>query len=171
MAEPITTYKLMILALLDKSASPLTNTQLADFFLGKEYTTYFTVQEAINELDISGFVQKESTHNNTQYALTPAGEESLHYFSDKLSSGILEDIKNYLLENQMDIQFENSIYADYYKTLNQQYAVRCRLKEKDISRLDLTITVPSREIAEAICQNWKSQNEDVYDYLMDLLVQ
>lgn len=61
----------------------------------------------------------------------------------------------------MDIQFENSIYADYYKTLNQQYAVRCRLKKKDISRLDLTITVPSREIAEAICQNWKSQNEDV----------
>ena len=60
--------------------------------------------------------------------------------------------------------------ADYYKAPGDQYAVRCQLREKGNSRIDLTITVPNRELAEAICDNWKQQNEQVYEYLMDLLV-
>ena len=95
MAEPLTTYKLMILALLEDSDLPLSGTQISEFFLEKEYTTYFTVQEALHELDDNAFIKKESTHNNTRYSITPAGTETLNFFSDKLSSGIHEDIREY----------------------------------------------------------------------------
>ncbi|MFQ7714120.1 MAG: DUF4364 family protein [Agathobacter rectalis] len=30
--------------------------------------------------------------------------------------------------------------------------------------------VGTKEQAEAICSNWKNQNEDVYAYLMDMLL-
>ncbi len=60
--------------------------------------------------------------------------------------------------------------ADYYKTTTLEYAVRCQIKEKDLSLIDLTINVKTKEQAEAICANWKKQNEDVYTYLMDLLM-
>ena len=40
--EPETLYKLMILYMLNKVNFPLTNSQLTQFFLDKEYTTYFT---------------------------------------------------------------------------------------------------------------------------------
>ena len=170
MAEPLTTYKLMILALLEHSDNPLSGTQLSDFFLEKEYTNYFTVQEALHELDENAFIKKESTHNNTRYSITPAGAETLSFFADKLSAGIHKDILEYLAANQISIRETASVLADYYKAPGDQYAVRCQLKEKGNPRIDLTITVPNREIAEAICNNWKQQNEHVYEYLMDLLV-
>lgn len=170
MAEPLTTYKLMILALLECSDAPLSGPQLCDFFLEKEYTNYFTVQEALHELDESAFIKKEATHNNTRYSITPAGTQTLSFFLDKLSEGIHSDIREYLNANQLAIREEASILADYYKAPGEQFAVRCQLKEKEHPRIDLTITVPNQEIAEAICDNWKQQSEHVYEYLMDLLV-
>ena len=169
MAEPLTTYKLMVLALLEASDLPLSGTQISDFFLEKDYTNYFTVQEALHELDENAFIKKESTHNNTRYSITPAGAETLNFFSGKLSAGIHEDIREYLSANQLSIREAASVLADYYKAPGDQYAVRCQLKEKENSRIDLTITVPNRELAEAICDNWKQQSEHVYEYLMDLL--
>ena len=65
----------------------------------------------------------------------------------------------------------NSIIADYYKTPNQDYAVRCQFRVHDTNLIDLTLTVKNKEQAEAICNNWKKQNEDVYAYLMDILMQ
>ena len=50
MAEPLTLYKLIILYMLKKVAFPLTNAQISEFVLDQEYTTYFTLQQAISEL-------------------------------------------------------------------------------------------------------------------------
>lgn len=170
MAEPLTTYKLMILALLEQSSAPLSGTQLSDFFLEKDYTNYFTVQEALHELDESAFVKKEATHNNTRYSITPAGSETLSYFNGKLSEGIQSDIAEYLGANELLIKKEASVFSDYFKAPGGQYSVRCQLKEGDLSRIDLTVTVAKKEIAEVICDNWKKQHMEVYGYLMDLLV-
>ncbi len=170
MTEPITIYKLMILALLQRSEEPLLGTQISDFFLDKNYTNYFTVQEALHELDENAFIKKEPTYSNTHYSVTPAGEETLAFFSDKLSAGIYEDIQEYLRANHLAIRETAAFLANYYRTPGEQYAVRCQLKERGSSRIDLTITVPNREIAQAICDNWKEQSGDVYEYLMDLLI-
>ena len=50
MAETQTLYKLIILYMLDKVDFPLSNAQLSEFILEKEYTDYFTLQQVISEL-------------------------------------------------------------------------------------------------------------------------
>ena len=50
MADTFTLYKLIILYMLDKISFPLSNAQLSEFILEKEYTDYFTVQSALSEL-------------------------------------------------------------------------------------------------------------------------
>lgn len=70
----------------------------------------------------------------------------------------------------MKLKQEISMIADYYKTTAQEFAVRCQIKEKNRSLIDLTITVKSKAEAQAICSNWNSLHEDVYGYLMDLLL-
>ena len=40
MSEPLTLYKLMILYMLKQVKFPLSNAQISEFFLDKEYTTY-----------------------------------------------------------------------------------------------------------------------------------
>ena len=159
MAEPFTIYKLTILNMLDKVDFPLTNTQISDFFLEQEYTDYFRVQQVLNDLADSGLIRTESTHSNTQYYIT------------KLTDAIEHDTIAYFEKNKMALRTVNSIIADYYKTPNQDYAVRCQFRVHDTNLIDLTLTVKNKEQAEAICNNWKKQNEDVYAYLMDILIQ
>ncbi|MEG0961603.1 MAG: DUF4364 family protein [Lachnospiraceae bacterium] len=170
MAEALTQYKLIILYMLDCVNFPLTNTQISNFILGKEYTTYFTLQQTISELIDSELVRTEPTHNNTHYYITNAGKETLSFFPDKISAAIKDDILTFFLENRIELQQETAIIADYYKTTNQDFGVRCQIKEKERLLLDLTLFVKSKEQAKAICDNWKKQDEEVYGYLMDLLL-
>lgn len=170
MAEPFTIYKLTILNMLDKVDFPLTNTQISNFFLEQEYTDYFRVQQVLNDLSDAHLIHSESTHSNTQYSITAAGRETLGFFRDKLTDAIERDTLAYFEKNKMELRTVNSILADYFKTPNQDYAVRCQFRERGINLIDLTLTVKSKEQAEAICNNWKNQNEDVYAYLMDILI-
>ena len=45
MSETQTLYKLIILYILNHVAFPLSNAQLSEFILDKEYTDYFTLQQ------------------------------------------------------------------------------------------------------------------------------
>lgn len=170
MAEPFTIYKLTILNMLDKVDFPLSNTQITNFFLEQEYTDYFRVQQVISDLLDAGLIRTESTHNNTHYYITVAGKETLNLLKDKISDAIELDINNYFTQNKLELRNDNSIIADYYRTPNRDFAVRCQYRQKDTNLIDLTLSVQTKEQAEAICNNWKKQNEDVYMYLMDILM-
>lgn len=170
MAEALTQYKLIILYMLERVDFPLSNTQISDFILEKEYTTYFTLQQAINELISAELILSESTHNNTHYHITAAGRETLSFFPDKISAAIKDDIISYFNAHQMELKEEIHLLADFYKTTDQSYIARCQIKESTIPLIDLSIKAGSREQAEAICKNWRQQNEEVYGYLMDLLL-
>lgn len=170
MAEPFTIYKLTILFMLDKAGFPLSNTQISNFFLEYDYTDYFRVQEVIGNLVDADLILAESTHSNTQYILTSAGKETLNFFSDKITDGISQDVMNFFEKNKMELKQETSVLADYYKTTNQKYAVRCQVRSDNQQIIDLTLSVKTKEQAEAICNNWKKQHEEVYMQLLDQLL-
>ncbi len=109
-------------------------------------------------------------HNNIQYSITPAGQESLHFFENKINSEIQADIKQFIAEHQLLIADSTSAVADYYITPEKKYAVHCQLREKGIPQLDLTINVRNKEQAEAICANWKKQTDEIYMLLIDQLL-
>lgn len=156
--------------MLDKAGFPLSNTQLSNFFLEYDYTDYFRVQEVIGNLVDSNLILAESTHSNTQYTLTTAGKETLSFFSNKITDGIIQDVAKFFEANRVTLRQETSVIADYYKTTNQNYAVRCQVRSDNISVIDLTISVKTKDQAEAICANWRKQHENVYMYLMDALM-
>ena len=153
MAEPFTIYKLTILNMLDKVDFPLTNTQISNFFLEQDYTDYFRVQQVISDLVDADLIRTESTHSNTQYTITAAGKETLEFFKDKISDAIEHDTMAFLEKNKLQLRNDNSILADYYKTPNQDYAVRCQYREHNTNIIDLTLSVKNRAQAEAICNN------------------
>ena len=51
MAEPNMIYKISVLLLLSKVDFPLSNAQIVQFYLDKEYTDYFTIQQVISDLE------------------------------------------------------------------------------------------------------------------------
>ena len=82
--EPLTLYKLMILYLLKSINYPLTNNQLSAFFLDYEYTTYFTLQQAISALEDAHLITAHTTRNATRYEITREGSETLELFGSDI---------------------------------------------------------------------------------------
>ena len=72
MADTLSLYKLIILKMLEQVEYPLTNSQITEFILDKEYTNYFTVQQALSEMDETGLVNVTTKRNNSLYQITDA---------------------------------------------------------------------------------------------------
>ena len=65
--DPLTLYKLIVLYMLDRVNFPMTNAQVSDYILEKEYTNYLTLQQVINELTEAHMVSQETIRNRTSY--------------------------------------------------------------------------------------------------------
>lgn len=163
-------YRVMILYMLDIVEYPLTNTQITNFILEKDYTNYFNVQKTISDLLSSELITAESTHSNTRYRITEEGRQTLRLFENKITDGIRQDITSYFEEHHYDLKQETSVYADYFKASGSGYQVHCHVKEREHSVIDLTLAVQTREQAESICKNWSQQYNEAYAILMDMLL-
>ncbi|ROR28672.1 uncharacterized protein DUF4364 [Mobilisporobacter senegalensis] len=168
--DALTLYKLIILYILDKVNFPLTNAQISNFILEKEYTNYFTIQQAISELNDAELIRTETIRNSTYYRINQAGEETLEFFGNKVSDAIKSDIDEYLSKNEYELRDEVSTIADYYEEKKDEYIVRCQVKENGSPIIDLSISVPSEQEAVSICNNWKSKSQEVYAYIMKTLM-
>lgn len=169
-SEALTLYKLIILYILEKVDFPLSNAQVSNFILEKEYTNYFTIQQAISELIDSELILCETIRNTTLYKLTEAGQETLEYFNSQISDAIKKDIVDYLKENKYTLREEVSTLSDYYQSKPGEYLVRCQVKEKESSVIELTLTVPSEEEASTICNNWRGKSQEIYSFIIKSLI-
>ena len=170
LAEPMTLYKLMNLYMLHQVNFPLTNAQLSNFFLDGEYTTYFTLQQALNELLDAGLVKKETMRNSSRYEITKEGEETLEFFGKNISPAIVSDMDEYLKQNRFRMRNEVGLISDFYKSTNQDYIVHCEVREGKAVLVNLDISVPDKEQAEIMCNHWKDRSQEIYAYVMKSLM-
>ena len=170
LAEPMTLYKLMNLYMLHQVNFPLTNAQLSNFFLDREYTTYFTLQQAWKELLDAGLVKKETMRNSSRYEITKEGEETLEFFGKNISPAIVSDMDEYLKQNRFRMRNEVGLISDFYKSTNQDYIVHCEVREGKAVLVNLDISVPDKEQAEIMCNHWKDRSQEIYAYVMKSLM-
>ena len=170
LAEPMTLYKLMNLYMLHQVNFPLTNAQLSNVFLDREYTTYFTLQQALNELLDAGLVKKETMRNSSRYEITKEGEETLEFFGKNISPAIVSDMDEYLKQNRFRMRNEVGLISDFYKSTNQDYIVHCEVREGKAVLVNLDISVPDKEQAEIMCNHWKDRSQEIYAYVMKSLM-
>lgn len=169
-ADAMTLYKFMVLYMLSRVSFPLTNSQISQFMLDKEYTNYFTLQEVLSDLTENNFIQEVTYRNATQYILTPLGKETVSYFPTVISDGIKHDIDSFLKENKYELKSEVGTTAHYYRSEHKDYVVNCQVKEGDAPLIELKLSVPSEEIADTMCSKWKNASNDIYDYVMHHLM-
>ena len=166
-----TMYKLMILYMLNKLDSQLTNSQLSGFFIEKNYTDYFTIQQILSNLESLHFVDKDVIRNTSYYSITPEGYESLSLFKNQIPAGALDDINSYLEENKCQLKNEVGTQSDYYQHTSGDYICVCRIMEGKNLLYEVQISVPSEEDAITVCNNWRDCSEDIYAYIMHSLLQ
>ena len=167
--DPLTLYKLIILYMLNRVTFPMTNAQISDFILEKEYTNFLTLQQVISELTDAGMVSTQSIRNRTHLAITDEGRETLSFFENRISDAIKQDIDTYFREKEFTLRNEVSVLGDYYKSTSGEYEAHLVAKDRGINLVDITLSVPVEEVAAAICDNWQKKNQEIYKYLIQEL--
>lgn len=168
--EPLTLYKLIVLYMLDQVDFPLTTAQISDFILEQGYTNYLTLQQALSELSETGLVNAQTVRNRTRLRNTKEGSETLRYFGNRISDAIREDISAYFAEHEIALRNEVNIQADYYKSTTGEFEVRMIARDKDALLIDLTLSVPHKEMAQEMCEKWDKHNQEIYQYVMERLM-
>ena len=167
MSDALTLYKLIILFILDKVDFPLTNAQLSNFILEKEYTNYFNIQQSINELESTGLIKKETIRNSSLFRITSAGTQTLSFFDNEISDAIKSDILNYLKANRYSLREEVSTQANYYNTKNGEFIAHCYVIEKKNKLIEIHLNetfVADIHISRVIAIH-SSQNVTVTDII------
>jgi DNA-binding PadR family transcriptional regulator len=149
---------------------PITNTELTGFLLEKEYASYITISQVLEELIEDDFVSVEHSHNSFLYRITPAGHETLSYFYTKISVPIRDDIDNFLSEREYELRESVAASAEYSEQKRNEFVVDLRVVERDSELVRINLLVTSAAEADAICNRWKSCNADVYSYLISTLL-
>ena len=157
--------KILVLYMLNRVSFPLTQAQIYDFLLERNYVNFMNLQRAITELVDTGFVTARSRHNRTYRTITAEGRETLDFFKSRIDSSIRKDIDDFLGANQFKLRNETSVFTDYNKVLSGDYEVHLTVKEKDVTVVEITLSVPNQETAETVCTNWQKKNQDLYQYL------
>ena len=170
MAEPFTIYKLMVLYMAQHSRKELTNSQISEFVLDRDYTDYFHLQQVLSELVETGLLRRRTVSNSSHYELTDEGSKTLSYFENDLSQDIRNEIEEFLKDYGYEMPERILTLADYYTTPQGTYAVRCQLIEKDTAIMDLTMAAPNKAAARAICKSWPQKCQDIYTTIMGELI-
>ena len=76
----------------------------------------------------------------------------------------------FLVENKYELRNEVSALSDYYKSTNQDYIINCRIIEGNSTLIDMNLSVPSEDVAEMMCDNWRSSSQEIYSSIMKTLM-
>ena len=167
--DPLTLYKLIVLYMLGRVTFPLTRMQITDYILDREYTNYMTMQTIFSQLCDNNMILEKTVRNRTQLFITEEGEDTLHFFENRISPEIKKDVDSYLKEKSMSLKNEVSVLGEYYKGTDGEYKSHLSAIEKSKTLVDITLSVPSEEIASHICEQWERKNQEIYQYLIEQL--
>lgn len=167
--DPLTLYKLIVLYMLNRVTFPMTMAQVSDFILEKEYTSFLTLQQVISELTDAKLISSETVRNRTHLSITQEGRETLNYFGNRVNDAIKQDINAYFQENEYTLRNEVSVQGDYYKSTSGEYEAHLIAKDREINLVEITLSVPTEEVAAAICDNWQKKNQEIYRHLIEQL--
>ena len=156
--------------MLDKAGEAMTSAHFSDFVLEKGYTDYFTLQASLSELEEAGLVNTRHAAGRTLFTLSDEGRNSLKFYNGRISDEIKQEMTAYLKEKNFELEEENLALSEYYEDGKGGFSARCRIRENDKQLVELSLSVPTKEQAEAICLQWNEKYYEVYECLMDILL-
>ena len=153
---------MIVLYMLKRCDVTLSKSQIYDFILEKEYTTFLTLQEVFSELASSNLITEKTMANRTYLEITDEGSQTLEFFGNRINPAIKE--------NSMKLRNDSSILGDYRKVGENEYTVQLLAKENGQNLIDIRVPVPTEEIAQHMIDNWQEKNTEIYQYLFSQLM-
>lgn len=163
--------KLLLLHIIKSVTIPLSNSQLTDIVLENGLVNYFTLQQYITELLNTEFIKYVKVDTKNSLQLTQKGENVLILFQDRIPTIKLQQIDEYIKSKLQVLRNEFSITADYEPDNKDSFIVNLKAIENDSLLIDLKVNVVSKKQAIDLCSKWKNNSADIYNKILNALIE
>ncbi len=163
--------KLLLLYLIDRMNTPMTNSQISQFTLEENFMSYFELQHVLFEMVQSGYLEIYQENNQSYYSITNEGITTLEYFEKHVPVHIRNRIVKFVTDNQHNEQKNFDVTANYFfDHTSNEFIVKCGLYEKEKSLMEISLLVVSRDQAKLICNNWKTNVNKIFGKIISELI-
>ncbi|WP_244835297.1 DUF4364 family protein [Clostridium sp. BJN0001] len=164
--------KLLMLYVLNKLDTPISNTQFTDIMLENTFLNYFNFQQYLSELIESAFVEYISYNNKKKLlSITKKGKTVLSLFKDRISKANMDFFDKFIEDNLKIIKKELTINADYTLGKDDTFIIDLNALENGSILMEVKLTVPTKEQAISICKKWKSNPSKLYNSIFSLFIE
>ncbi len=167
---------LIILAIV-KNLANSTKDQVLDAAVNSLYLDYFAAAEALDivtqkKLVHSAVNKGESTLDSKgqpvkRLNLTTAGNQVL----EALITSLPQQVWEFLEKENRQVAKAKSLTASYQIDSEGRYLVRLKQEAAGALVIDLMLTLPSEELAQQACQNWRNNSARIYGQIIRNLSQ
>ncbi len=162
--------KILILYTLELTRLNLTKAQLSNVILECIYINYFELQQYIEELIKTGFVELDVLNEKEVIAISPQGKSVLEMFKDRIQDRKKKEIDRYLKENINQLIKETTITHEISEGSQGTYQVTLTALENKEELIRLQMNLPTKETAEQAISNWKNRSTKIYEILYKELI-
>ena len=171
MENTLALYQLIVLYLLRRAGSELTQARISEFLMENGFVNFQDLLMVYKNLSEIGYIRVFERGEDALAQITPAGEEALQLFRGQISDRVRERVLEYLKEKGTDIREERSVTGEYYDASYGGYLAHLRVREQQQVLLDVSLHVPSEEMARHFTEQMKKKSGRIYELLMEELLQ
>lgn len=168
-SDTLAENKVLILYILNKLAKPISNDSLLKLVTSAQDMNYFYFQQFLLDLLQDKYIIGYTKDEETMYKITEEGIHTLELTNDLLP-GILKLKIDTVLNAELD-EVQNSTHAtsEFFPQSENEFIVKCKLVENNISTFEIKVNATSRDQAKCISKNWEENYQEIYPIVMELL--
>ena len=167
--ETLAENKVLILYVLNTLNKPVTNDALYTIVNSATDINYFYFQQFLLDLQEAKYIVSFNQETQTVYSITESGKNTLNLTLDILPGIIKLNVDTNLKTNVESIENEKSIVAEFTPKNENEFEVECKIIENCEITFEIRVIAYTREQAQKIVDNWKSNAKKLYPELLNLL--
>lgn len=160
--------KLIVLYSLSR-LGPCTELQLLQFLFENDLLNYFDMMFALSDLCDRGQAVRLKKNAGYLYQVTDAGKEALELFGGRVPMSL----KTLLAESETGwkarFREESQSSQQIIQTDRGEYELRLKVVEQDMDMMRLSLSLPTRELADQLAQRWPQKAGKIYETVIRIL--
>ena len=168
--QPNSRNKLLMLYLLHKIDTRLSETQLLRIISDNDWMNYFDYELTLKALEDNHMIDADPSINGIFYTITDIGRQTLSYFEKELPYSLREAVAGYCVAHKEELILEARLFGESLRLSDNEYLVRLRILEKNATVFELSLIAGSKEEAAHYVENWKHRAQDIFKMSYEMLI-
>ena len=160
--------KLTVLASLSR-LGPCTELQLLQFLFEYDFSNYFEMMFALTDLCDRGQAVRARKGPSFRYEVTDAGREALALFGKRVPKSVKDILDRDGDEWKRRFRREAQNRQRIEQTDRGEFELTLSVMEDDLDMMNLSLTLPTREMAQQMADRWQKKAPEVYAAVIRIL--